>query len=177
MIRRKQPSQAKHDIAGQRFGSLVALECKGCSRHYLATMWLCQCDCGRMKTTQRSSLLSGRTKTCGGKGCKGKSHGGMKIVSRTRRPVELPLIKVRWAKPAKEKQVEEKRIRPAHKVPCKLQKVFARDCIVRKYQGLLTRSGDVRDAAQIHPFLNPDDALSMPENWAKISVDKERSGT
>lgn len=167
--RRKQPSQALHDIAGERFGSLVALECKGCSRYYLATMWLCQCDCGRLKTTQRSSLLSGRTKTCGGKGCKGKSYGGMKIVSRKRRPVELPLIKVRYK--------VEKKPRPAHRVPCKLQPVFASDRIVRKYQGRLTKSGDVRDDAQIHPFMNPDDALSLPQNWAKITVDRERSGT
>lgn len=46
-------------LTGQRFGRLQALYAED-PRH-----WVCICDCGTVTTPLRSSLLSGRTKSCG----------------------------------------------------------------------------------------------------------------
>ena len=49
------------DISGRRFGRLVVLgNCPDKS-----VRWKCKCDCGKIITTQRSSLISGRAKSCG----------------------------------------------------------------------------------------------------------------
>jgi hypothetical protein len=53
----------RKNIAGQRFGKLIATE-------YSRTInskvyWICRCDCGKTKEVMGSSLLSGRTKSCG----------------------------------------------------------------------------------------------------------------
>lgn len=52
------------EIAGQRFGNLVALERLDEKRgsNYL---WLCQCDCGNQKKTTVNALLFGTCKSCG----------------------------------------------------------------------------------------------------------------
>lgn len=47
------------DIAGQRFGRLVAIEYLGKS------LWLCKCDCGNTSTPKSWSLRSGTTQSCG----------------------------------------------------------------------------------------------------------------
>lgn len=52
------------DLTGQRFGRLVAvklLEKK--IRNY--RLWLCKCDCGKMKEATVGQLRSGNTKSCG----------------------------------------------------------------------------------------------------------------
>ena len=46
------------DIAGQRFGRLVALERRG-------TYWHCRCDCGNYKTIYLGNLKQGNTTSCG----------------------------------------------------------------------------------------------------------------
>ena len=53
------------DIAGKRFGRLVALEDvghKGKSRHHA---WRCRCDCGELVVVSGNSLRKGNTKSCG----------------------------------------------------------------------------------------------------------------
>lgn len=57
-------SKAKFvDIAGQRFGKLVALcPVKQYKKH---TKWTCKCDCGKYTYVDISNLLSGKTLSCG----------------------------------------------------------------------------------------------------------------
>lgn len=52
------------DITGQVFGKLTVLEEAGQDVHknYL---WLCKCECGRLKTTRAASLNYGDTRSCG----------------------------------------------------------------------------------------------------------------
>jgi hypothetical protein len=54
------------DITGQRFGRLVVLKLdhieKGKDRH---SCWLCKCDCGNKKVINKTSLIGGKTKSCG----------------------------------------------------------------------------------------------------------------
>jgi hypothetical protein len=53
-----------HDLTGQRFGRVVVLSKQPSTKK--ATMWLCQCDCGALKTICAHSLtrING-TKSCG----------------------------------------------------------------------------------------------------------------
>lgn len=51
------------DIAGQRFGRLVALTRNGQDTNG-AWLWDCQCDCGRTITTSGSRLRRGRVQSC-----------------------------------------------------------------------------------------------------------------
>ena len=52
------------DIAGNRFGRLVAIERIESSGHGSAR-WRCQCDCGRETTAFYMNLKTGRTRSCG----------------------------------------------------------------------------------------------------------------
>ena len=52
------------DLAGQRFGRLVAIELVGKNRHK-QLKWLCQCDCGKKKIVTGYHLKSENTKSCG----------------------------------------------------------------------------------------------------------------
>lgn len=49
---------------GERFGRLAAIEPAGqnSSRNYV---WKCQCDCGKTAVVSASSLVGGRTRSCG----------------------------------------------------------------------------------------------------------------
>ena len=51
------------DIAGQRFGRLVAISQNG--RRNGCVAWLCRCDCGNEKTINGHMLRSGDCKSCG----------------------------------------------------------------------------------------------------------------
>lgn len=51
------------ELAGKRFGRLVAIESCGCSERG-KILWLCQCDCGRKKITVGSNLVNGHTQSC-----------------------------------------------------------------------------------------------------------------
>ncbi len=57
------------DIAGERFGGLVAIEYLGMkktkTKSHNLSYWLCKCDCGREKAITRTSLLNGRSTSCG----------------------------------------------------------------------------------------------------------------
>lgn len=52
------------DLAGQRFGMLVAQRMVGLNR-YGKAVWSCLCDCGSELSVLSNSLVSGRTTTCG----------------------------------------------------------------------------------------------------------------
>ena len=51
------------DIAGQRFGRLVAIRKSGTEQK--RAMWLCKCDCGTEKIVSGKGLRSGHTTSCG----------------------------------------------------------------------------------------------------------------
>ena len=51
------------DIAGQRFGGLVAVERVG--EIGSRSQWLCICDCGGKTVASVSNLRNGHTKSCG----------------------------------------------------------------------------------------------------------------
>lgn len=46
------------DLAGQRFGRLIAIEKQG-------QKWVCQCDCGQISLVVARDLNSGHTRSCG----------------------------------------------------------------------------------------------------------------
>ena len=52
------------DISGRRFGSLVAQWPIGRTRS-AGTVWLCSCDCGKLRLNRLSVLSRGRVRSCG----------------------------------------------------------------------------------------------------------------
>ena len=52
------------DMAGQKFGRLVAISFAGVNKSRTA-MWLCHCECGATRVVQGSSLRNGHIKSCG----------------------------------------------------------------------------------------------------------------
>ena len=63
MTEKQRPWNYK-DITHKRFGKLVALreDKENISRN---TYWICQCDCGNIKSVALMCLTSGKTKSCG----------------------------------------------------------------------------------------------------------------
>lgn len=57
-------ARPRRDIAGQRFGRLVALDSES---HRLGkrVYWWCRCDCGEVVAVERRKLLDGTTRSCG----------------------------------------------------------------------------------------------------------------
>lgn len=55
------------DIAGQTFGRLKALRKVESQRQgeRMKSMWLCECQCGKLVTVRRDSLVGGKTRSCG----------------------------------------------------------------------------------------------------------------
>ena len=53
-----------HDIAGQRFGKLIAVRPVGHNKCH-ARVWECKCDCGKLHKSTVSKLKRGETKSCG----------------------------------------------------------------------------------------------------------------
>lgn len=51
------------DLSNQRFGKLVAIECKGIKNH--KAIWKCKCDCGNYCEVPCKYLRNGNTKSCG----------------------------------------------------------------------------------------------------------------
>lgn len=52
------------DLIGKRFGRLVVIDRAENAKNG-STRWVCRCDCGNIKTVQRSNLMSGDIKSCG----------------------------------------------------------------------------------------------------------------
>ncbi|MEA3423739.1 MAG: hypothetical protein U9Q80_08115 [Bacillota bacterium] len=53
-----------HDLTGQRFGKLVAIERTG-KKQNNSQVWLCKCDCGNKAEVSAGNLTSGKTNSCG----------------------------------------------------------------------------------------------------------------
>lgn len=56
------------DLTGQRFGMLIVIERAERPKNvknFGGVFWLCGCDCGNIKIIRSTSLISGRTKSCG----------------------------------------------------------------------------------------------------------------
>lgn len=56
-------SSKLEDITGQKFGKLTAISLIGNDNG--KTVWLCQCDCGKMHIAKASNLKTGNTTSCG----------------------------------------------------------------------------------------------------------------
>lgn len=52
------------DLSGQRFGRLLVLE-RDSTKNKKEAYWLCQCDCGNIKSIRSSALRRGQTRSCG----------------------------------------------------------------------------------------------------------------
>ena len=52
------------DLSGQKFGRLSVVS-KTEKRSSGSVVWLCHCDCGKMKEVRQNRLKSGTTKSCG----------------------------------------------------------------------------------------------------------------
>lgn len=64
-LHKEQLSQrVRADLAGKRFGALVALEAVG-TNNSQSVIWRCACDCGNETETLASYLNAGDTKSCG----------------------------------------------------------------------------------------------------------------
>lgn len=53
------------NIIGQKFGRLTVVGRAPNNNRWRMSMWECACDCGSTTITHASSLLSGRTRSCG----------------------------------------------------------------------------------------------------------------
>lgn len=52
------------DISGKKFRKLTVIKYIGVDKKHNAH-WLCQCDCGNLKTTRGSYLIEGHANSCG----------------------------------------------------------------------------------------------------------------
>lgn len=53
-----------HDLTGKKFGKLTVIGLDE-SRQTRKTYWICQCECGGIKSARSDSLLCGAIKSCG----------------------------------------------------------------------------------------------------------------
>lgn len=89
------------DIAGRRFGYLVAIAATGTKDKHHQCLWRCQCDCGKTTIRPTACLLSGNTKSCGcQKYGKSATHGHHPITGKSRTYVSWLAMKVRCDKPS-----------------------------------------------------------------------------
>jgi hypothetical protein len=70
----------KHDLAGRRFGNLVAIRYIPGTKSTRKAKWLCRCDCGQERENGTNDLLTGRIQSCGCTkhekiGAKKRTHG------------------------------------------------------------------------------------------------------
>lgn len=87
-----------NDLTGRRFGRLYVIERAGSNKKGRA-LWKCKCDCGNIKITDGTHLLTGDTVSCG---CKqkegnaqdlsGKRYGRLTVIKRAENRGE----KVAW---------------------------------------------------------------------------------
>ena len=73
------------DLTGKRFGMLTVLKLDDKRTSSRGEKWICKCDCGKIKSINRSSLIRGATTSCG---CKrlvdltGQRFGRLIVLSR-----------------------------------------------------------------------------------------------
>lgn len=84
----KNLSLAAKDIAGQRFGKLVALFPTE-ERKYRSVVWACKCDCGNDINASLHNLQEGKVKSCG---CLKSSYGELKI-EKLLNSANIPFVK------------------------------------------------------------------------------------
>lgn len=64
------------DLIGEKFGLLTVLGLDTEKSEPKKKYWICQCECGTIKSIRSTSLISGDTQSCG---CLRISHGELKI--------------------------------------------------------------------------------------------------
>lgn len=70
VIEEKPSKQIEHtDLINKRFGNLTVLKDSG-ERFHRGVVWICKCDCGRIKNIPRMHLINGHAKSCGSIECK-----------------------------------------------------------------------------------------------------------
>lgn len=73
-VTRKRGLSNAHDLKGKKFGMLRAIR-RDLSEKYDKPRWVCECECGAIKTVRANNLKSGAVKSCGCLlGLKGKDH-------------------------------------------------------------------------------------------------------
>ena len=55
----------RKDLTGMRFGKLTVLYEDNDRTTHGCTRWICRCECGTIKSIDRGSLTSGKTRSCG----------------------------------------------------------------------------------------------------------------
>lgn len=65
-------------LNNRQFGNLKVLAYAGKNRHG-NSLWLCECKCGTKTTVVYQHLTAGRTRSCGGVGCRWKTMKEKKI--------------------------------------------------------------------------------------------------
>lgn len=68
-IRTQATPRESRDLTGEIFGSLKVRRLDHRDAHR-KDYWLCFCDCGRRRIVRGDKLLTGRTRSCGSRGCK-----------------------------------------------------------------------------------------------------------
>ncbi len=72
------------ELIGQRFGRLVVVSFAGIDKKH--TTWVCLCDCGNIKTLQRSVLRCGYARSCGCLQKETRVTNGTTVISRGDKP-------------------------------------------------------------------------------------------
>lgn len=80
-----------HDLTGQRFGLLTVIGLKDTETR--KTYWVCQCECGNVKTVRSDSLLSGAIKSCG---CLKKAQDKVNLVKNHKHKMSGTRIYLEW---------------------------------------------------------------------------------
>ncbi len=80
-------AKKNHDLTGQKFNKLTAIEFLGVDPIYGKKQWKCQCDCGNVKNIKEWGLIHNRSKSCGKcdffnklKSLIGKRYGSLTII-------------------------------------------------------------------------------------------------
>ena len=64
-----------NDLTGKRFGRLLVLGID--DKNSRKTYWVCQCDCGNIKSIRSDALVEGKTISCG---CKKKEQDKVNLI-------------------------------------------------------------------------------------------------
>ena len=80
-----------HDLTGKKFGLLTVVGMVDSDTR--KTYWVCQCDCGNMKTVRSDSLQSGAIKSCG---CLKKAQDKVNLTKHHRHKMSGTRIYQEW---------------------------------------------------------------------------------